>query len=259
MKLNYRAFNDNSSTTQTTPVLLLHGLLGSNDNLAGLGRVLAEHHPVYSLDLRNHGKSPHGDLMDYPTMAEDVEDFMDHHGIDHAHIIGHSMGGKVAMQIALQHPAKVDKLVVADIAPVTYAPSHDDTIDGMQLLADQPVSSRKEADSILSEYVPESPVRAYLLKNLIRNEQGQFQLRVNLASIKQHYAELRAAPEGMPFHGPTLFLKGSESAYIQSKHQDDMDALFPNSELTLIEGAGHWLHADHPEQFNQLVCEFLES
>jgi len=240
-------------------VILLHGLFGSLSNLAGVAKALSDNFCVYQLDLRNHGASPHDDNMSYPDMANDIIKFMDDHDIQRAHILGHSMGGKVAMQVALNHPERLLKLIVVDIAPVTYAQHHNPALDGLLALSQTKLESRKQADEILSQYVSEQPVRSFLLKNLYREESGLYNLRLNLPAILKHYQSVSETLIGKPFSGPTLFLKGSESAYIQQKHKETILDLFPNAKIKIISGVGHWLHSEKPETFNRLVVQFLSN
>jgi esterase len=243
------------------PIILMHGMFGSLSNLGVVGRDLAKHYKVIAVDLRNHGESPHSMEMDYPVMAEDIIELMDNLELPQAHLLGHSMGGKIAMQVALNYPARVNRLIVADIAPVTYKPDrHGGVLEGLKTLATARPSSRKEADQLLATYVEESSTRAFLLKNLIRKEDGCFGLRLYLAGILDNYYDnLTLAPTGRPFAGPTLFIKGENSAYIQDKHKEEVLRLFPKAQLKVIASAGHWLHAEKPETFNKIVRDFLKS
>ena len=241
------------------PVVLMHGMFGSLSNLGLLSRTLAEDYRVISVDMRNHGESPHSDAMSYPLMAQDIELLLSSLGIEQAHFVGHSMGGKVAMQLALSHPDIVNKVVIADIAPVTYSPNrHDDVLDGLSALEQAALTSRREADELLSQFVDEPGIRAFLLKNLARGADQQLHLKLNLRGlIANYFDELTLAPTGESFVGPILFLKGSESAYIQEKHRDTINQLFPNARLKVINGTGHWLHAEKPAIFNRIVQDFL--
>lgn len=259
VELNHRI------TGQGEPLILLHGLFGSLENLGGVARRLQDDWQIHSLDQRNHGSSPHTDEMTYPLMASDVVAYMDANGIDKAHLLGHSMGGKVAMQVALHYPERVQTTIVADIAPVTYPPRHDAILEGLKNLDLRGVKSRSEADSRLAEYVEIPGVRQFLLKNLERipkeentDDERLFRWRLNLPVIDASYSNLAAAPEGNgPHDGKVLFIKGADSAYIQTKHQDTIQRLFPNAELKIIEGTGHWLHAEKADTFANLCREFL--
>ncbi|MEX2474668.1 alpha/beta fold hydrolase [Marinobacter sp.] len=261
VELNHRI------TGEGPPLIVLHGLFGSRENLGGVIRQLEDEWQVHALDQRNHGSSPHTDAMDYPAMARDVVAYMDARGLDKAALLGHSMGGKTAMQVALLAPERVDHLIVADISPVGYKPRHDAILAGLCSLDLSSVRSRQEADKALAEYVDMPGVRQFLLKNLERvPEQAResatalYRWRLNLPVIEASYPKLALAPEGdTPFEGPVLFIKGAESAYIQEKHRDDIRRLFPDAELRIIEGTGHWLHAEKTETFASLCRRFLKS
>ena len=240
-------------------VILLHGMFGSLSNLANLARHLSAKCRVISVDLRNHGESPHYKAMDLPSMAADIIALMDELDMDTAALVGHSLGGKVAMQAAMDASHRIAKIVVADISPVTYAPRQDAALDGLTALHQADIENRHQADEILATYVSEPQVRAFLLKNLSRLDDGHYKLKLNMASILQNYAtSLVAAPAGQPYKGQTLFIKGELSAYIQTKHGVTIDRMFPNNRRATIEGVGHWLHAEKPQEFNALVAEFLQ-
>lgn len=238
----------------------MHGMFGSLSNLGVIGRVLADNYKVITVDLRNHGESPHSLEMNYPCMANDIIELMDDLAIRKATLLGHSMGGKIAMQVALNHPNRVNKLILADIAPVTYKPDrHGGVLEGLQALSKTRPASRKQADQLLSTYVEENSVRAFLLKNLVKEEDGRFSLRLYMEGIiGNYYDTLTLAPTGKPFSGPTLFIKGADSAYIQDKHRDEVLRLFPKVQLKVIANTGHWLHAEKPDTFNKIVLDFLE-
>lgn len=243
--------------SQNPAVILLHGLFGSAANLGMVARGLAPHFSVFSLDLPNHGQSPRSDSMSYPTMAADVAAFITEHQLGPCHVLGHSMGGKVAMQLALQQPQLIDKLVVADIAPVDYPSHHEHILAGLDAVAQQRPSDRKQADTILAAIVEEAGVRAFLLKSWQRTETGEWDWLINREAVRRNYAKLGAANVGQPYAGEALFIKGSESNYVQEKHLDQLLTLFPQAKLKVIEGTGHWLHAEKPELFNKLVLRFL--
>lgn len=238
-------------------VILLHGLFGSSSNLTKAAKALYDDFSVYQVDLRNHGLSPHCADMDYPSMAADIIELMNDQGIEYTNLLGHSMGGKIAMQIALNYAERVKKLIVADIAPVTYPRHHNPVLEGLLALENSNLQSRQQADEKLSEFVLETQVRAFLLKNLFKKQDGNYGLRLNIEAIVNHYEALGQAPTGTPFHGPTLFLKGLDSAYIQTKHRDEVLTLFPAAKMQVISGAGHWLHSDKPDTFNRLIRQFL--
>lgn len=261
MKLNYsrQSGDDLLEGQENSPaVILIHGMFGSLSNLGVLARSLTADYQVISVDLRNHGDSPHESLMDLPSMAADIVELMDDLGLASATLIGHSLGGKVSMQVALNNPDRVSELVVIDIAPVTYDSRQDAALDALNLLAENHITSRRDADSLISKHIIEAPVRAFLLKNLARNPEGEFRLKLNLASINQNYAStLVSAPTGQAYGGPTLFLKGEHSAYIQEKHRPVMQQLFPHSQVEVVADTAHWLHAEKPEAVNALIRAFI--
>jgi esterase len=239
------------------PVLILHGLFGSLDNWATQSRLLMEDFEVLAVDLRNHGRSPHHDVMTYPAMASDVADFVESAGRGAVHCVGHSLGGKVAMQLALTEPARIRKLVVVDISPAPYPLRHEAAIAGMRSLRLADVASRTDADRQLSVSVPEPMVRAFLLKNLIRAPGGGYQWRVNLEALDRAQSALSAAVAGDPFEGPILFLRGESSDYLPAELTPAMRRLFPRSVLKTIRHAGHWPHFDQAGAFHQVLRRFL--
>lgn len=240
------------------PLLLLHGLFGSNENLGAVGRAFARAFTVYGLDLRNHGRSPRGDAMDYPTLAADVRDTMDAHGLSSAHVIGHSLGGKAAMELALSGPERVRRLVVVDIAPMDYPPRHDAELAAMRGLDPATIGSRREADDRLADAVPGPVVRQFLLKNLVRTGDG-FAWRIPLDTIAEQYPQIAAAPPSPGrYEGPTLFVRGAESSHLPESAERLIRQRFPAARIETIAGAGHWVHAEAPEAFVELVRGFLE-
>lgn len=254
MKLNSKHYSEKGA-----PLLVLHGLFGSLGNLGWQSRELSKEFAVTGLDLRNHGASPHSDIMTYPSMAQDVLEYMDDNGIESCHLLGHSMGGKVAMQVALMAPERVNRLVVADIAPVRYEKGEHDTIfEGLNAIDLSTLQSRREAESVLAEYESDEMVRQFLLTNLVKNADGAFSWRINLSALRNNYQELREKPTSNgSFRGPVLFIKGADSNYIQEKHRDEIMALFPNASMKVIMQTGHWLHAEKPQTFFRLVHDFL--
>lgn len=247
------------------PLVLLHGLFGSLENLGGVAQRLQDRWQIHALDQRNHGRSPHTDEMDYAAMAEDVVAYLDDQGLDRVALLGHSMGGKVAMQVALAHPGRVSHVIVADIAPVDYKPRYDAILDGMLAIDFSRIRSRRDADEALKPHVEIEAVRQFLLKNLERvpeaeaSGEAMYRWRLNLPVISACYGNLAKAPPAKgPYEGPVLFIKGADSAYIQTKHEDSIRALFPNAELKVIEGTGHWLHAEKADTFAALCRRFLD-
>lgn len=242
------------------PLLILHGLLGASGNWHTLAsKVLAEHFSVYALDQRNHGRSPHTDDFDYPLMAEDLLGFIRQHDLGAPHLLGHSMGGKTAMQFALHYPEHTGKLIVVDMAPRAYPPHHSDLIAALQAVDLSVHDSRGEIDAFLAEAIPSRGVRQFLLKNLdYDSAAGQYSWRMNLDAIARNYAAINVgieAPE--PFRGEALFVRGGNSPYVQDDDIPQIEALFPNARLVTIEKAGHWVHAEQPQALAQVVLDFL--
>lgn len=252
LHLNYKSYGSGGA------VIILHGLLGSLNNWQTMGKVLARYFKVYAVDQRNHGRSPHAEAFNYNVMADDIKNFMHERRIPSARLIGHSMGGKTAMQLALSHPELVERLVVADIAPKTYPPKHDLIFDALCALDLRSYAERKEVDKALQKRITEKRVREFLLMNLTRSEYGEFRWKVNLRILSNHYREISAAVRGdRTFAKPTLFVKGSRSSYIEKPDRAFIKQLFPTSRIISIHGAGHWIHADKPEEFSQAVLHFL--
>ncbi len=242
---------------QGEPLVILHGLFGTLDNWGAQIKTLSEHFDVIAADLRNHGRSPHGSEMSYRAMSNDLLELLDHLQLERINLMGHSMGGKAAMQFALDHPERVERLIVVDIAPVRYPPNHNEVIEGLNRIDLPQLKSRSEADHTLSEYVDSAVTRAFLLKNLYRNEHKQFAWRMNLPVLEQHYPDIAAAPEGESYTGPVLFIKGGESNYLLAEHQQPIQQLFPNAGFKIIAGAGHLPHVEKPAIFTRLVDNFL--
>ena len=239
------------------PLILLHGLFGAGDTLGGIRRRMVPEYQVHSVDLRNHGDSPHTDSMSYPEMAADVLAYMDRQGLATANLLGHSMGGKVAMEMALMAPQRVERLIVADIAPVAYAPHHDNIEKALRALDPTQMRSRREADSVLAEFIEERGVRQFLLTNLVPAD-GSFRWRMNVPGILACYDQIMAGlhTQGV-YEGPTLFIRGGESDYIRAEHRDAVNGYFPHADLKVIPDVGHWLHAEKPELFSRVCQRFL--
>jgi len=251
MKLHYQISGEGP------PLIILHGLFGTLENWGSQVTALSQHYTVISADLRNHGRSPHSQVMDYPLMAADVIELMDHLSFNSCAIIGHSMGGKVAMQLALNYPERVGQLIVVDIAPVSYSAHHQEIFNGLFSIELASLRSRSAADTQLQPYVQDSGIRAFLLKNLYRNSDKAFRWRFNLQILRQAYQNLSLAPTGTPFDGATLFIKGKNSEYILRQHQAPIKALFSNATFKMIEGAGHWPHAEKPKVFSAIIMKYL--
>ena len=240
--------------------MLIHGLFGSLDNLGLLARPLSEHYRVISVDLRNHGTSFPSDEMSYPQQGADVIALLDQLGLEQVALVGHSMGGKVAMQVAKLAPARVDRLVVADIAPVAYPHArHQNVFAGLHATLANPPQSRAEAEALLAQYVEIPGVRQFLLKSFAKTEAG-WAWRFNVPALERNYANIMGWPDDQTrFEGPTLFIKGGDSDYVQPQYTETVMAQFPAAKARVIAGTGHWLHAEKPVLFNKLVVDFLST
>ena len=247
-----------------TPLLILHGLLGAARNWMAIAKRLGEEYEVHVIDLRNHGRSPWIDGMAYDVIANDVARYISEKGLIRPAILGHSMGGKTAMALALTHPEKVDRLLVADIAPVPYGrarrSSFLDYIEGMAAIELSGILRRAEADRILEPVIPEKGVRAFLLQNLIPDGDG-FRWRCNLEALANGMADIIDFPdkllEARYSSGPVLFLTGELSDYVRPEHRPIIRSTFPNARFASLKGAGHWLHADQPRSFIAAVRQFM--
>ena len=251
MKLNFKSFG------QGPPLLILHGLFGQLDNWQQFAKQLANDFSVYIIDQRNHGRSPHVDEMNYPVLADDLRSFMEDHWIHRSHILGHSMGGKTAMQFAFDHPEMIDRLIVVDIGPNANPDRHKEIFEAMEGLDIAKLQSRKEAEAMLANTITDAGVRLFLLKNLNRNPAGGYTWKVNLPVLHRDFPDILAAVSGDPFEGPALFVRGGQSDYIKNKDWTTAQALFPAAELHTIPEAGHWVHADASEDLIRKVRQFL--
>lgn len=239
-----------------TPLIILHGFFASSRNWRQVAEKLAAKYHVYVLDMRNHGASPHHPLMDYPAMAADLLLFMENRELTTASLLGHSMGGKVAMWFALNHPERMDKLIVADIAPVSYTHCFNNLILALKALPLDEISNRKQAEQLLASAIPEIGYRQFLLQNLILKD-GAYCWRIDLDIFYRTAAIIIAFPDvekSVPFTGKTLFLAGENSGYVKA---DDVNTLFPDATLSVIANAGHWLHVQQPSIFIEQVEQFL--
>lgn len=246
-------------TGQGKPLIILHGFLGMSDNWKTLGNKYAEKgFEVHMIDQRNHGKSFHSEDFDYDLLVADLFRYMEFHGLENADVLGHSMGGKTAMFFATAHPDKVDRLIVADIAPKYYRQHHQDILAGLNALDLNVVRTRQDAENVLSEYVPDFGTRQFLLKNLYWISKEQLAFRFNLDILTKNIENIgKALPEDAIFNGKTLFVHGDRSGYIKP---DDLPLLkhhFPQASLITITNAGHWLHAENPTMFFDETISFL--
>ena len=238
-------------------LVILHGLFGSLDNWFSIAKELMEHYTLYLVDQRNHGDSPHSNEWNYGVMVEDLRELLDAEGLDSVYLMGHSMGGKTVMNFAVNYSERVRKLIVGDIAPRYYPIHHQVILEGLNALDLSQLQSRKEADDLLAPYIPELGIRQFLLKSLGRDANG-FAWKINLPVITQHIEEVgKALDEETVFEGPTLFLGGANSSYIQEKDLSDMKHHFPNCTWISIPNAGHWLHAEQPQAVVTEIRKFL--
>jgi pimeloyl-ACP methyl ester carboxylesterase len=241
------------------PLLILHGFLGMGDNWKSLGNLFSRSYQVHLIDQRNHGRSFHTDDFSYELMVEDLVRYMDHHGLEKAHVLGHSMGGKTVMLLAVEHPDRVDRMIVADIAPKFYPRHHQFILDALHAVDFGSVSSRNEIDEVFRKYIPEWGIRQFLLKNVYRKSRDELAYRFNLSSLEENIDEVgvELPPRSMS-ETPALFLRGANSGYITRRDEALIKAHFPNSEIADIPDAGHWLHAENPDEFYKKVVSFLE-
>lgn len=250
------------STGQGPAVLLIHGLFGNLDNLKGLGQVLENQYQVIRVDVPNHGLSEHWDQMDYPRLATAMISLLDELAIERAHIVGHSMGGKIAMATALAFPERIISMVAADIAPVAYEPRHDTVFAALESLPLEGHTDRRFALNHLIDNDIDEATAQFLLKNLQRTDTG-FRWKMNLSGLKACYPNIigwqnQTLNPVQSYAGPSLFIRGGDSNYVTSEHRSAIMAQFPAAQAKTLEGCGHWLHAQKPVIFNRIVSEFID-
>ena len=255
MILNYKAFGEGF------PVIILHGLLGSLDNWQTIAKKLSEHFRVYIIDQRNHGKSPHSAAFNYDLLAADLLELYKVHHISRAHLIGHSMGGKTVMHFALNYPDYVGGLVVVDITPSEYGDYHQHVFRALLNAKSEEANEREEVAASLRKSLKDETTVQFLMKGLVRDANGEhFEWKFNLKSLYENYGEIsRSLQSSHPFQGPTLFIKGEKSNYINASNYSALESIFPNNHLAEIKGAGHWVHADKPVEFIAEVERFLQT
>ena len=253
MKLFFREYGHGK------PMIILHGLFGSSDNWLTQAKLFSGSFKVYTVDQRNHGQSPHSDVFDYPSFVSDLAEFVQDHSITDPIVIGHSMGGKTAMNFALTHPEKIDRLIVVDISPKAYNLEHYAIAKGLLAIPINNVKSRNEADEILAQHVQEPDVRQFLLKNLQRKQDGGFTWKINLKIISEKLENVGVDLHAKgPFEKPTLFIRGVKSKYVQDSDWDRILQIFPKAKLETM-NTGHWVQAEKPQEFADVVTRWLNS
>jgi pimeloyl-ACP methyl ester carboxylesterase len=240
------------------PLLVLHGFLGSSDNWRGMRKRFAATYKVFSLDQRNHGSSPHSSSMNYGVMAGDVREFMFEQGLSQISLLGHSMGGKVAMQFACESPEAIDKLVILDIGPKAYPPTHRLLLQAMQNLKLGGLKTYGQAEAALHATIADSALSKFVVKNLTRDPNGAFQWRIGLDELAANYDQLIKAP-AIPnrFEKPTCFIRGALSRFIEDQDFAAIRESFPFAEFHTVPNAGHWVHIDAPAEVHRIVDEYL--
>lgn len=243
------------------PLLIVHGYLGMSDNWKTLaGQYAQAGFEVHAVDMRNHGKSFHSDVFTYDAMVQDLIDYCDANNLDKVDLIGHSMGGKAAMFLAVQYPERLDKLVVADIGPKYYAPHHQDIMEALNAVDFSVKPDRAAVEETIAEYVPDFGTRQFLMKNVYRETPDQLAFRFNLPVFNKEIENIdQALTEGSHFDGPTLFLRGDKSRYIKDEDFSLIKSHFPNAEIKDVKNSGHWLHAENPKDFFEETLAFLKA
>lgn len=240
--------------------LIFHGLFGQSDNFGTLAREYSEFYTVHLVDLRNHGRSFHDEDMSLRTMAKDILNYLDFHQISQCYLLGHSLGGRVVIEFSYMFPERLEKLIVADIAPKAYPPHHQGIFKALNSVDFDKVEKRSDVEVVLKQYIPEFSVRQFLLKNVYMQENGKYGFRFNLPVLTKWYDEMieTELTEGR-FDKPTLFLKGEKSAYILNEDYDLIYNRFPKAEIKVVSNAGHWLHAENPKEFFNYTVDFLNN
>ena len=267
MKLFYRKFGEGA------PIVIVHGLYGASDNWVTVGRRLAENFEVFLIDQRNHGRSPHSNEHNYKLMLDDLHEFLENQNIEKAILIGHSMGGKTVMHFANQYPEKVSNLIVLDIAPKSYIEiakenkseiNHHDILKAMKSIDFSLIKNRKDIDKELEKLIKSTRIRQFLLKNIHRDKDSSLSWSININSLYNNLNEILNGIEtnlnnkNEDITGfPVLFIRGANSNYIADEDIERIETIFPYAELKTIDNAGHWLHAEQPQELVSLIIDFL--
>ena len=240
------------------PLLILHGYLGMSDNWKSLGNKFAETHEVHLIDHRNHGRSFHTEEFDYEIMVEDLFYYVVQNDLEKVSLLGHSMGGKVAMLFAVTYPEFVDKLIVADISPRFYEPHHQEILAALNAVNFKIYNTRQKIEELIKMYIKDENLIQFLLKNVYWKDRGELGFRFNLQSLTENNPEVgEALPNFTHFDGPALFIRGEHSDYVTKKDEELIRSHFENSEIVTVKNAGHWLHAENPSHFAAEVVRFL--
>ncbi|BCG10254.1 esterase [Buttiauxella agrestis] len=252
MKLNAR-LQTAQQLTSNSPIVLIHGLFGSLDNLGVLARDLGQDHSLLQIDLRNHGLSPRSDEMNYSAMAQDVVETLDEYGIKKAIIIGHSMGGKVAMALTAIAPERIDKLVLIDIAPVDYqVRRHDEIFEAINAVSRANVKTRQQAAVVMREHLDEEGVIQFLLKSFADGE-----WKFNVPVLWEQYENIVGWKNIPAWNEPALFIRGGASPYVDESHREELLSQFPQARAHVVAGAGHWVHAEKPDAVLRAIHRFI--
>ena len=253
MKLHFKKFGSGP------PLIILHGVFGSSDNWKTLANHLMSTFEVYLVDQRNHGLSPHSDDFNYQVMTDDLKELLHDEKIEKCILLGHSMGGKTAMNFAVQYPEKIIKLIIVDIAPKGYPPHHENILKGVHSLTLHEINTRKEADDLLSVTINNAGIRQFILKNLSRNPKGLFYWKINWKAIEDNIQAIGAPLLSHDlFTGEVLFIRGAQSDYILNEDEPLLKKHFPDADLMTIQKAGHWVHAEQPAQLLALINQFIK-
>ncbi|MCT4615397.1 MAG: alpha/beta fold hydrolase [Marinifilaceae bacterium] len=262
MKLNYKKSGNGKA------VIILHGLYGSSDNWFSIARALSEYFCVYSVDIRNHGQSPHSTKHTYKEMAADLEEFTKNENLTKFYLIGHSMGGKIAMEYSINNSARILSMIIIDIAPKDYSidnkafDTHKKIINSMLNLNLYEYKSRLEIDSELKKEIKEDRVRAFILKNLKRDKNNKFDWKLNILAIDKNIKTIMANNleqySALKISSPCLFVKAANSSYIDAKDYNNIRNIFPNSQIEIIDNCGHWVHAEQPNILLKTILYFLD-
>lgn len=239
-------------------LLIFHGLFGQSDNFATLSKQFAEFYTVHAIDLRNHGRSFHSDDMSFEAMSDDILNYLNHHQIETCYLLGHSLGGRSVIEFAYKHPEKIEKLIVADMAPKAYPPHHQGIIKALNSVDFDKVEKRSDVEDVLKNYIPDMGTRQFLLKNVYHADNKKYAFRFNLKTLTESYNEMVGGnlTDGI-FEKPTLFLRGEKSDYIMDADFELIRKHFPNAEIKTIPNSGHWVHAENPKSFFEQVVDFL--